>query len=254
MLLRLNKYLAQCGLGSRRKTEDLIKSGRIKINGIVAAKLGITIDTDADSLLLDDKPISLLEKKYYIILNKPRGYITTSSDEKGRMTVMHLIPEKYRDAGVFPVGRLDKDTEGLLLFTNDGEISYRLNLPSFEISKEYFVELDRPLIDSDKSKIEKGIFLHQLKLKLKRCIIKYADLSHTRISIKISEGKKRQIRYTFKNFNYKVTKLKRIAYGPLILKGINRGDIKVLKEREVKSLKELVSYQSTKQSAKQSNN
>ena len=240
MLLRLNKYLAQCGLGSRRKTEDLITNGRIKINGIVVKKLGSIIDTDVDSLLLDDKPISLLERKYYIILNKPRGYITTSSDEKDRMTVMQLIPEKYLNAGVFPVGRLDKDTEGLLLFTNDGDISYKLNHPSFEISKEYFIELDKALVDEDKSKIEKGIFLHQLKLKLKRCIIKYADLSHTRVTMKISEGKKRQIRYTFKNFGYKVTKLKRIGYGPLILKGVNRGDIKVLKEGEVKRLKELV--------------
>ena len=124
MQLRLNKYLAQCGLGSRRKTEDLIKNGRIKINGIVATKLGCIIDTDADSLLFDNTPIELLEKKYYIILNKPKGYITTSSDEKNRATVMQLIPEKYQNAGVFPIGRLDKDTEGLLLFTNDGELSY----------------------------------------------------------------------------------------------------------------------------------
>ena len=246
MQLRLNKYLAQCGLGSRRKTEDLIKAGRIKINGLVATKLGITINTETDTLLFDNKPIELLERKYYLILNKPKGYITTTSDEKDRATVMQLISEKYQTAGVYPIGRLDKDTEGLLLFTNDGELSYRLNHPKFEISKEYFVELDKPLTEEDKTTIEKGIFVHQLKLKLRRCVIKYTDTTHTRVSIKISEGKKRQIRYTFKNLGYKVTKLKRTAYGPIILKGVNRGDIKALKEKEVQMLKELVAYQSNK--------
>ncbi len=240
MQIRLNKYLSQCGLGSRRKVEDYISSGRISINKTVITRLSTQVNTEIDVVQLDGKNISQLERLYYIVLNKPKNYITTTMDEKNRPTVMQMIPDKYIRAGVFPVGRLDKDTEGLLLLTNDGEMAHRLTHPEFEVQKEYIVELDKPLDDAHLKKIKKGIFLHQLKLKTRKCSIQKTDLIGKRVKITISEGKKRQIRYTFKNFGYKVTYLKRTGYGPLTVKGINKGDIRLLKEKEILKLKDLV--------------
>jgi len=144
MKTRLNKYLTLCGLGSRRKVEDLITEGRIKINGKTVKDLATIVETGSHVVKFDNQIVEPLDKVYYLMLNKPRGYITTLSDEKGRPTVMSLIPERFIRAGVVPVGRLDRDSEGLLLFTNDGDLSHLLTSPSFKVKKEYLVELDRP--------------------------------------------------------------------------------------------------------------
>jgi 16S rRNA U516 pseudouridylate synthase RsuA-like enzyme len=127
--MRINKYLSLCGLGSRRKVEELVEKGRIRVNGDVVRDLSCRIDPDTDTVELDGAALNL-QRYYYIMLNKPKGYITSVSDELGRAVVMNLIPEKYRRAGVVPVGRLDKDSEGLLLLTNDGDIAYRLTPPA----------------------------------------------------------------------------------------------------------------------------
>jgi pseudouridine synthase len=238
MKIRINKYLALCGIGSRRKVEELISDGAIRIHGQVVTDLSYRWDEENDTVLYKNKTVSPLGNRYYIILNKPKGYITTLNDEKGRPTVMDIIPEKYRRAGVFPVGRLDKDTEGLLLLTNDGELAHILSSPGSGIEKEYQVELDRPLDEKDMVKIEGGVFIHQIMIKTKKARIVPHPVSPTHYTMTISEGKKRQIRYVFKNFGYTVKKLKRTAYGPLSLKGINRGELRELKNTEIKRLQE----------------
>jgi 23S rRNA pseudouridine2605 synthase len=240
MKIRINKYLAQSGFGSRRKVEDLISAGRIRLNGLVVEDFATQVDPETDMVSLDGKQVAHNEEKYYLIMNKPKGYITTLSDEKGRPIVMNLVPEKYKRAGVFPIGRLDKDTEGLLLLTNDGDLANRLTSPRSHITKVYMLELDKPLVDRDQGKIEKGIFLHQLSIKTRPSLIEKIEPTGKRITITIIEGKKRQIRYTFKNFGYKVLKLRRVAYGPLTLEGINKGDVRALKAKEIRELKNFI--------------
>jgi len=238
MQLRLNKYLSKCGLGSRRKVEELIVKGQIYVNDKKTTEFSTEIDTETDKVSYKNEVLKLIDHEYFLILNKPKGYITTLSDEKNRATVMDLIPEKYKRAGVVPVGRLDKDTEGLLLLTNNGDMSQKLNKPTSHVIKEYYVELDKELDDKAKLKIEKGIFLHQIKVKTAPCKIKFTAKSRKFLTIAISEGKKRQIRYTFKKFGLNVEKLRRVSYGPLKITGVNKGDHRVLKSGEVKKLLE----------------
>ena len=241
MKVRLNKYLNLCGLGSRRKVEELITGGRITVNNRLTTDMATSIDTEADIVKLDNTIIKTHNKVHYLMLNKPKGYITTMKDEKGRPIVTNLIPEKYIKAGVVPVGRLDKDTEGLLLLTNDGDLSYKLTRPDFKVNKEYIVELDKPLEEIDKKRIEKGFFIHQIKIKTRPAIVTLSDKTGRFVKIIISEGKKRQIRYTFKNLGYKVMKLKRTGYGPLTLSRLNKGEHRELKASELKLLLKSIS-------------
>ena len=237
MKVRLNKFLSQCGLGSRRKVESFITSSRISINGVVTTNLATYIDNEKDSISVDKKPLRPLKKHCFLMMNKPKGYITTTMDLDGRPTVMDMIPEKYRRLGVFPIGRLDKDTEGLLLFTNDGDIAHRLTLPAYKVNKEYYVELNDILKDQDLQLVQEGLYIHQLRLRTKSSTIRFSDLSKKRLIITVTEGKKRQIRYTFKNLGYKIDKLRRIAYGPLKLGKLFRGSVRLLTEREIRALK-----------------
>lgn len=236
MKVRLNKYLTLCGLGSRRKVEELIVSGSVKVNGSVVTNLATIIESETDSVSCNGETLNPINKFFYLVLYKPKGYVTTLQDEKGRATVMELIPERFVNAGVMPVGRLDMDTEGLLIFTNDGDLAYRLTRPSFKVQKEYIVDLDRPLQEIDRLKIEKGYFVHQIKLKTGAATVTVLGKTGYTVKMIISEGKKRQIRYSFKNLGYKVVKLKRIAYGPISLGRLNRGEYRLLKDTEVKQL------------------
>ena len=235
--IRINKYLSLCGLGSRRGVEDLILKGRISINGEHIRELSLTVDPDSDIIACDNNRLYPITKKYYLILNKPKGYITTTKDERGRPTVMDLIPEKYKRAGVFPVGRLDKDTEGLLLLTNDGETSYKLAHPRYEIQKEYLVELHAPLDEQTKSRIEGGISLYRKKTK--PATLAFVDDNRKRVKMMIREGMKRQIKMSFLNFGYRVKSLKRCTYGPLNLSGIDTGSFRLLKTREIRLIKKI---------------
>jgi pseudouridine synthase len=233
---RLNKYLALCGLGSRRKVEELIAAGRISINGAVTARMGTVVEP-GDRVACDGRPIGPREERIYLMMNKPRGYITTLSDEKDRLTVMDIVPEKYRRVGVYPVGRLDRDTQGLLLLTNDGDLAYRLTTPRFHVAKEYRVELDRPLEDEDRDRIARGIYIHQLDLKTRPSRVECTDDTRRHVRMVIVEGKNRQIRYTFTNSGYTVKKLERIGYGNLSLNRLRRGTIRVLTAAEIGELK-----------------
>jgi 23S rRNA pseudouridine2605 synthase len=236
--MRINKFLSLCGLGSRRKVEELIVSGKIKINGELVRDLSIDVDVERDCVEYGRKRISPQEYTY-LILNKPRGYITTASDDLGRQTVMDLIPPRLRKAGVVPVGRLDRDSEGLLLFTNDGDVANALTHPRFEVEKCYEVVLDRPLDDETKAKIESGVVLEGKKTGPAR--VKFLDQNRTKVSVRIHEGKKRHIRVAFQLFRYRVKKLKRVSMGPLRIDGVNSGSYRMLKKNEIAAVRSIAS-------------
>lgn len=236
--MRINQFLSHAGIGSRRKVEEFIREGMVKVNGKVIADLSTSIDPDTDVVIFRRKRV-IIERYYYLLLNKPKGYITTMDDIYNRPKVVDLIPERYKLAGVVPVGRLDRDTEGLLLMTNDGEVAYVLTHPRFEMDKEYIVELDKPLEQEAADKIKKGVFMYGKRTNPAE--IAYMDDSRQRLRLKIREGKKRQIRITFGIFSYKVKKLKRISFGPLVLHGVNSGSFRLLKDREITILKKLTS-------------
>lgn len=236
MATRLNKYLSQSGLGSRRSVESLISSGRVSINGKKVTALGTLVEP-GDRVALDGSRVEPRSELHYLLLHKPRGYVTTIHDDRGRLTVMDLIPEKYRRAGVFPVGRLDRDTSGLLLFTNDGDLAFRLTKPRFHVTKEYEVSLDRPLEESDRAAIARGVYIHQLEIKTGPTQVECLDETRLRVRVILTEGKNRQIRYTFLNLGYKVKSLERTAYGMLSLRRLKKGAHRALTDSEIRNLK-----------------
>jgi len=236
-LLRLNKYLVLCGLGSRRNVEQFILNGEIRINGKTVKDLSTRIDPETDHVTWKGKELRPIEKYVYLLLNKPRGYITSRSDERKRPIVMDLVPERYEAEGVVPVGRLDKDTEGLLLLTNDGQLTYHLTHPRFRVEKTYLVTLDSNLADEHKHRVEHGINLYGKKTA--PAVINFTENSRHMFFITITEGKKRQVRLSFKIFGYRVIALKRVQYGPLSLGRLPSGSYRSLKPAEVRKLKKL---------------
>ncbi|MEJ5361647.1 MAG: pseudouridine synthase [Spirochaetota bacterium] len=236
--IRINKYLSLCGLGSRRKTEEIIKKGQIIVNGIPTTDLSYQVDINNDTVMYRGQVLLPVQTYHYLILNKPKGYVTTTKDERNRPTVLQLIPEQFRDEGTFPVGRLDKDTEGLLLFTNDGDLAYKLTHPRFKVPKTYQVTLDRPLRDDHKMALEQGIELYGSQT-LPATIVPIND-EWTIVTITITEGKKRQVRMMFSMLGYEVTSLIRIQYGPITLGNLPTGKYRVLSKQEIEKLKSTV--------------
>ena len=217
---RLNKFIASCGICSRRKADELIQSGRIKVNGEVVKDLGVKVSLE-DKVELDGKTISKEEKKVYLMLNKPVGYVTTASDEKGRKNVLDLI---YEDVRVYPIGRLDMYTEGLLLLTNDGDFANKLMHPKFEIDKRYVVTTDtkvtRQMLETLRNGVNIGDYVTREA--------KVEKIDEENISITIHEGKNRQVRRMCEAVGIKVLKLKRTNYGPVSL-----GELPVAKYRHL---------------------
>lgn len=231
--MRLNKFLAQCGVASRRKCDDLIVAGRVSVNGKIVQKLGVKIDELSDEVKFDDKPVSLPVTYKYVILNKPSGYITTASDEFNRRTVLDLIPLEDR---IFPVGRLDYDTTGLLLLTNDGEMSNLLIHPRYKIEKTYHVLLDKLIKPLALHHLQQGVDLDGKKTapcKIQQ--IRAVD-NCSLLEVRIHEGRNRQIRRMFETFDYQVEELDRIAFGPLTLAGLKRGEWRYLTRPELDEL------------------
>jgi len=236
--IRINKYLSLCGLGSRRKTEEIIKKGQIYVNGLPMTDLSYQVDINNDIVMYRGQVLLPVQAYHYLILNKPKGYLTTTKDERNRPTVLQLIPQQYREQGTFPVGRLDKDTEGLLLFTNDGDLAYKLTHPRFKVPKTYQVTLDRPLRDDHKMAIEHGIELYGTQT-LPATIVPIND-EWTIVTITITEGKKRQVRMMFSMLGYEVISLIRIKYGPITLGNLPVGKYRVLSKQEIEKLKSAV--------------
>ncbi len=235
--MRINKFLSLCGLGSRRKTEDLITGGLITVNGTVMCDLSYQVDSDSDIVMYKKQVLTPVQNFHYLILNKPKGFITSTNDERNRPTVFDLIPQRFKELGIFPVGRLDKDTEGLLIFTNDGDLAYRLTHPRFKIPKIYEVILDKPLRDDHKHTIEHGIELYG-SITLPASIKPLND-EWTAVAITITEGKKRQVRLMFTMVGYEIVSLTRIQYGPIALGNLQKGKYRILTRQEVEQLKSL---------------
>jgi pseudouridine synthase len=233
-MIRLNKFLASAGIGSRRKCDDYIVEGKISINGEVVRTLGIKIDEILDTITYEGKRVTLAQQLVYLILNKPKGIITSANDEYDRNTVIDLIPISER---VFPVGRLDQDTTGLILLTNDGELTNKLIHPKYKIPKTYHVLLDKIIHPKDKYHFERGILLEGKKTApCKLSDIRVID-NCSFIEVILREGRKRQIRRMFEELGYHVIELDRIGFGSLTLTGLKRGEWRYLTEEEIKRLK-----------------
>lgn len=234
-LVRLQKFMADCGVASRRKSEALIESGAVKVNGKVAL-IGDKINPDADKVYVHNKRIVLKKKggKRYIMLNKPRGFVTTMSDERGRKCVADLIkdiPER-----IYPVGRLDKDSEGLLLMTNDGDFANTVTHPKKEINKVYHVTVKPDMPDDVAKKIMKGIVIDGRKTA--PCEVRVISRSDDRANLEmvLHEGRNREIRKMCESFDIEVLRLKRIAVGSVKMGKLKRGMWRDLTVDEVRKL------------------
>lgn len=235
--MRLQKYIAQSGITSRRKAEELILQGRVKVNDKVIRKLGTKVDPKKDRVKVDDRIIKLEEKKIYIMLNKPVGYVTTLKSKHGDKIVSDLVKEI--EERVFPVGRLDKDTSGLLLMTNDGDLAYKLTHPKYEVLKTYLALVEGVPNSKKMNKFRKGLKIDGRKTARAyiRLVKNYGDSSLLEISI--HEGRNRQVRKMCEHIRHPVIKLKRIAIGKLELGDLEVGKWRYLTDKEVKYLKSL---------------
>ncbi len=231
--MRLNKYIAHAGIASRRKADDLIKDGLVKVNGNVVTEMGYKVQA-TDKITYNGKIIKPVNH-VYILLNKPKDYITTVSDERNRKTVMELI-SKATTQRVYPVGRLDRNTTGLLLLTNDGELAQKLSHPSHGVEKIYAVELDKPLASADFEKIVEGIHLED-GLATVDDIAYVNPLQKNYIGIKLHVGKNRIVRRIFEHLGYEVVNLDRTLYAGLTKKDLSRGRWRLLTEREIMMLR-----------------
>lgn len=236
-LIRLNRYIANAGVCSRRKADELIEAGVISVNGVVVSELGHKVDPYKDEIKYNGELLKR-EKKVYVLLNKPKDYITTTDDPQERRTVMHLVDKASKER-IYPVGRLDRNTTGLLLMTNDGELADKLSHPKNGITKIYQVELNRNLTQGDFNKIAFG-------LELEDGLIKPDNISYVtggskkEIGIQIHSGKNRIVRRIFEHLGYDVIKLDRVVYGNLTKKDLPRGRWRYLEEHELIQIKHLI--------------
>ncbi|MGI6328296.1 MAG: pseudouridine synthase [Dethiobacteria bacterium] len=234
-LMRLQKFLAAGGVASRRAAEQMIRGGRIKVNGKVVKKPGTKVDALRDKIEADDCIVTIADKKRYYLLNKPRGYLTTVKDPFGRPTVLDLFPEKLKK-GIFPVGRLDLYTAGLLLLTNDGELAFRLTHPRFRIKKEYLAKVKGIPTERDLQMFKKGILLEDGYTSPAEVAVLFADNKNAHLLITLSEGKKRQVKRMCKALGYPVLSLRRISLAFLNLSGLRQGEYRTLTPSEVEKL------------------
>ena len=231
--MRINKYLSSSGIGSRRGVEDYIKNGRVSVNGKKVTDLAFDVNPNNDVVFFDGNRVNVIESKYYFLLNKPKGYITSVKDEHDRKTVMDLVPQNFRKI-VVPVGRLDYDSEGLLLFTNDGDFVNKLTHPSNEIQKIYVAKVERQLDAREIKTLSSGVIIDGKSTKPARVIFLGQDKDLFRYEVTIKEGKNRQVRKMFETVGREVKFLKRIQIGSLRLGGLSRGEIKMISEAEAK--------------------
>ncbi len=231
--MRINKYIAQSGLCSRRKADEYIQQGRVKVNGKVVTMLGFEIRTK-DKVTLDDKLIRSDKLEYYKFY-KPAGYITTKSDEKGRKTIYDILPEQFHRLN--PVGRLDKDSSGLVILTNDGNLSYELTHPSIKVAKTYLVRVEGKLTDEKLRKLTEGIEIEKGKIAYCDWTILEENKTDTLFEIVLYQGLNRQIRKMFEFLGHSVINLKRIRHANIELTGLKKGEIKQIKPRQIKELR-----------------
>jgi 23S rRNA pseudouridine2605 synthase len=237
--MRLNKYLAQAGIASRRKCDDLILAGYVQVNGKTVDRVGVVIDESKDKVTFKGRPVTLKRNFTYIILNKPKGVVTTARDQFRRRTVLDLIAIPER---IFPIGRLDYNTTGVLLLTDDGELSNRLLHPNYKVTKVYRALLDRVIRPVDLFRLSNGVELDGRKTQpCKITELRIVD-NGSLLQIELKEGRNRQIRKMFELFNYHVEELERISFAGLKATGLQQGEWRYLTKDEVNRLKEIVHY------------
>jgi pseudouridine synthase len=236
--MRINRFLALCGVASRRKSEQLVLEKRVKINGRVINNLAIDIDPYRDNVTVDGKKVSLKDDYIYLMLHKPKGYVTTTSDEHGRPTVMDLIkaPPGRR---VYPIGRLDYNTEGLLLLTDDGDLTNILTHPSHKIEKTYIARIKGTITPEELNKLRSGVVIDGAKTAPAKVFILEGDEESARLEITIYEGRNRQVRKMLESVGKETEFLKRISIGEIWLGGLPRGKSRPLSKKEIAYLREL---------------
>ncbi len=237
MEVRLQKFLAEAGIASRRKAEELIVMGKIQLNGKVVTELGTKVDTQKDVVLYQNKKVEIKQNFVYIMLYKPEGYVTTVKDQFQRPTVMDLL--KDITERVYPVGRLDYDTSGLLLLTNDGDLTYRLTHPKHHIEKTYEAKLFGIPSEQDILKFRRGIIIDGKKTEPATLEILKKEKKYTTVRIVIQEGRNRQVRKMCQAIKHPVAQLKRIGTGTLFLKDLKKGSYRYLTQKEISYLKSL---------------
>ncbi len=229
--VRINRYLAQCGVASRRHAEDLIRQGRVRINGEVVAGLGARVRPGVDVVEVDGRVVVPEDERVVVLLNKPRGVVTTAQDDRGRSTVVEFVDLPQR---LFPVGRLDIDTEGALLLTNDGDLAFRLAHPRFGVEKVYHAVLDRPILAEDLEHLQRGVMIDSGMTS--PCRARTLG-DPRRVEVVLHEGKKRQVRKMFRALGYRVVELRRVAIGPIELGSLPPGKWRLLSAEEIRALR-----------------
>ena len=231
----LLKTLSEAGLGSRRRLTGMIKQGMVTVNDWVVDDFRFPLDLSQDQVRIDGRLVNLNPKKaLYLMLHKPGGVLSTTRDERGRSTVINILPEKYRYLKLYPVGRLDKESTGLMLLTNDGALTYRLTHPRFEHEKEYLVRFGKWLEPGEKKKLERGIGLEDGKMHpIAVEAVKTPPFSYR---VTMHEGRKRQLRRMFQSLDYPVLALKRIRLGGLTLGNLREGEVRELSREEIRGL------------------
>ena len=241
--MRLNKFLATCGVASRRKCDEIIASGKISVNGKPVSELGLVINEKKDKVEFNGKILALPKDFVYIKLNKPKGFMCTQSDDRQRKTIFDLV--KIPNVRLFNVGRLDYDTEGLILLTNDGDFAEKLIHPSFEIEKEYYCTIEGEIKESELAVLRKGVVINGERLPGARVKVlsvgeepsskRHKDgkiRKRTKLSVTITQGLNRQIRRSFEAIGKDIILLKRVRIGDIKLGGLSRGQFKELTEKE----------------------
>jgi len=236
--VRINRFLSMCGITSRRKAEELVLQGKVEINHAVVRDLATRVDPARDRVFVGGTQALPAKGFLYLVLNKPKDSITTLSDERGRTTVMSMVRARER---VYPIGRLDRNTTGVLLLTNDGGFAHRLMHPRFNVPKSYRVSCDRALSRAHLAQLRGGIALPDGRTAPAEVEL-IAQGRGKEIGITIHEGRNRQVRRMFESLGYEVLKLDRVAYGPVTKEGLSRGGTRSLTRSEIRKLKEMAGY------------
>ena len=234
--MRINKYLAACGVASRRACDKLVADGRVTINGKCAG-LGAEVNERKDKVAVDGVPVAMQTEHEYFIMNKPKGYVCTVRDDRDRKTVMQLLPEGV--GRVYPVGRLDYDTEGLLLFTDDGDLAFRITHPRNEITKTYLAKIEGTIGEKELARLRGGVELDGKCTGKSIVKVIETDKTYTRLHVTVKEGRYHLVRRMFEAVGKEVTFLKRIKIGELTLGSLERGKVRRLRADEVFYLKNL---------------
>ena len=228
--MRLNKFLSTSGVCSRRKADELIENGEIVVNGKVETRLGATIDEKKDKVVCKGKEVVLTNDFVYYKLNKPKGYICSNDDEKGRKTIFELLP---KDKRLFSIGRLDYNTEGVILVTNDGQLAEAISHPRYEVNKEYIATIEGKILESELAVLRAGVVENGKRMPKARVQRIETDGKTTKVSVIINEGQNRQVRRMFEAIGKTIVLLKRVRVGEITLGGLKRGGYKELNAIEM---------------------